>query len=210
MAKLKGPLFSFNASGKLADSLVYFPWKGLNVVRQYVIPANPKTALQQAQRGYLGDAVDAIHDALADATHPIKQVDITAYATLALNEEGPRTWFNQACKLWVDVLVAALTPCLYADFAISDKKANSIDLIAYLHEETASDLAAGKFYFGTSRTALIHAAAATVTAGVSVKLENEDCSAFLTAGQKYYVQFKPDAADPCEGADSGIYSFVAE
>ncbi|GAJ15373.1 unnamed protein product, partial [marine sediment metagenome] len=37
----------------------------------------------------------------------------------------------------------------------------------------------------------------------------EDCSAFLTAGVKAYVQFKPDVADGCEGADSGIYNFVA-
>src|SRR3972149_2455449 len=38
MAKLKAPLLSFGASGKLADTLVYFPWKGLAVVRSYVIP----------------------------------------------------------------------------------------------------------------------------------------------------------------------------
>src|SRR3989304_5419175 len=44
MAKLKAPLLSFGASGKLADTLVYFPWKGLAVVRSYVIPANPNTA----------------------------------------------------------------------------------------------------------------------------------------------------------------------
>ncbi|GAI75819.1 unnamed protein product, partial [marine sediment metagenome] len=43
MAKLKGPLFSLGASGALGEAVVYFPWKGLNVVREYVIPSNPKT-----------------------------------------------------------------------------------------------------------------------------------------------------------------------
>jgi len=41
MAKVNAPLFSFNASGKLANSLVYFAWKGLDVVRSYIVPANP-------------------------------------------------------------------------------------------------------------------------------------------------------------------------
>src|SRR3989304_1243517 len=57
MAKLKAPLLSFGASGKLADTLVYFPWKGLAVVRSYVIPANPNSAGQQTQRGIPTGAV---------------------------------------------------------------------------------------------------------------------------------------------------------
>ena len=60
MAKLKAPLLSFGASGAIAKSLVYFPWKGLNVVREYVIPSNPKSTLQVTQRGYLAAAVAVI------------------------------------------------------------------------------------------------------------------------------------------------------
>lgn len=59
MAILKAPLLSFGASGKIADTLVHFTWKGLNVVREHVIPANPRTAAQQTQRGYWGAAVSA-------------------------------------------------------------------------------------------------------------------------------------------------------
>jgi hypothetical protein len=210
MAKLNAPLFSFNASGKLADSLVYFGWKGLDCVRSYVIPANPKSAGQTTQRGYLTAAVAEIHATQAQATNPLDGDDYAAYALLASTRATPRTWFNELVKLWCDVEIAGNTPCIYSDFTISDKTANSIDLIAYLNEETGSTLAAGKFYFGTSKTALIHTATATVTPGVSVDLTAEDCSAFLTAGTKYYVQFRPDAGDGCEGAVSGIYSFIAE
>jgi len=42
MAKVKGPLFSLDARGKIADTLVYMGWKGLKTVRQYVNPFKPK------------------------------------------------------------------------------------------------------------------------------------------------------------------------
>jgi len=210
MAKLNAPLFSFNASGKLANSLVYFGWKGLDCVRSYVIPANPQTSGQTTQRGYLTTAVEEIHTTQAQAANPLDGDDYAAYGLLASTRATPRTWFNEIVKLWCDVLIAGKTPVIYSDGTISDKDVTSIDLILYLNEETPSDLAAGKFFFGTSKTALIHSTAATVNAGVSVTLVAADLSAFLTAGTKYYMQFRPDVADPCEGANSGIYSFVGE
>lgn len=63
MAKVKAPLFSFSASGKLADALVYFPWKGIQSVREYVMPANPKTEPQKAQRALMTAAVAEWHGA---------------------------------------------------------------------------------------------------------------------------------------------------
>jgi hypothetical protein len=209
MAKVNAPLFSFNASGKLANALVYFGWKGLDAVRSYVIPSNPKTAAQTTQRGYLTDAVDAIHTALALAANPLDADDKAAYALLASTRANPRTWFNEIVKNWVDCKVGGTVPIVYCDGTISDPTHDSFDCIIQIEEETGSQLAAGKFYFGTSKTALIHSAAATVTAGDEVHLTNSDLSAFLTAGVKYYMQFRPDVADPCEGANSGIYTFTA-
>lgn len=54
MAKVTGPLGSFSASGKLANSLVYFGHLGRNVVRRLVIPANPKSSGQGDVRQILG------------------------------------------------------------------------------------------------------------------------------------------------------------
>jgi len=48
LAKVTGPLFSLDASGKFADSLVFMKWKGINTVRQYTKPANVNTIKQQA------------------------------------------------------------------------------------------------------------------------------------------------------------------
>lgn len=208
MAKVAGPLFSLRAAGALAKTLVYFSWKGLKVVRSYAIPSNPKTTAQTTQRGYMTEAVAAIHAAEILAANAMDEDDQVAYARLASTFPTPRTWFNQAIKAWVDCRVATKDPIIYSDGTISDPTNDSVDLIFYINEKTGSTLAAGKFYFGDTPTSLIHAYAATVDPGVSVALTNEDCSAALTAGVRTYVQFKPDAADGSEGAISGIYSFM--
>lgn len=51
MARLIGPLFSLGASGAIGKALVFAEWKGIDYARQYVIPANPKSADQQEVRG---------------------------------------------------------------------------------------------------------------------------------------------------------------
>jgi hypothetical protein len=50
MAKVSGPLFSANASGKFAGKLVFGSWKGRATVRNLVTPANPQSADQVATR----------------------------------------------------------------------------------------------------------------------------------------------------------------
>jgi len=210
MAKVAGPLFSLRAAGAIAKTLVYFSWKGLKVVRSYTVPANPKTAAQTTQRGYLTEAVAAIHAAEILAANALDEDDQVAYARLASTFPSPRTWFNQVAKAWIDCRVASKVPIVYSDGTVSDETTDTIDLIIYINEKTGSTLAAGKFYFGDTPTSLIHAAAATVTPGATVALADADCSAFLVAGVRTYFQFKPDAADGCEGAVSGIYSFMPD
>lgn len=50
MAKVQGPLFSVDASGKFADSLVFGSWRGIKTVRSYAIPSNPNTPEQMQVR----------------------------------------------------------------------------------------------------------------------------------------------------------------
>lgn len=50
MAAVRGPLFSFDASGSLASTITFSKWKGRPYVRQHVIPSNPKTIAQQGNR----------------------------------------------------------------------------------------------------------------------------------------------------------------
>ncbi len=49
-AIVNGPLFSLDASGAIGKALVYSKWKGRNVVREYVTPANPNSIAQRARR----------------------------------------------------------------------------------------------------------------------------------------------------------------
>jgi len=50
MSKVTAPLLSFDASGQIADTLVYASWKGRPYARKYVIPSNPNSAGQQLTR----------------------------------------------------------------------------------------------------------------------------------------------------------------
>jgi hypothetical protein len=63
-AKVTGPLYSMGASGKIGDAMVFFGWKGLNVVRQWVTPVNKQSADQGDVRirlGGLGRACGAVY-----------------------------------------------------------------------------------------------------------------------------------------------------
>jgi len=57
MAKVTAPFLSLGATGQFGKTLVASTWKGLNTMRQYVVPANPQTAAQVAQRALLTAAV---------------------------------------------------------------------------------------------------------------------------------------------------------
>jgi hypothetical protein len=98
MAKVFSPLFSMGASGQLGKSLVYMAWKGIDDVRMYVIPSNPKTPLQVAQRARLHTAVDLWHATAFNAA------DVGAFNLWASQASSPRSGFNQ----FVDSVVTAL------------------------------------------------------------------------------------------------------
>jgi len=60
MAKTTGPLYSLSASGKLANAMVYFTWKGIGVCREWLKPTNKKSADQGNQRTMLGGTGRAV------------------------------------------------------------------------------------------------------------------------------------------------------
>lgn len=92
MAKLQMPLLSMNARGKLGDSIVYFPWKGIRAARIYVIPANPRTNAQSVQRSYFSQAVADVH------SYASADVDVSAFRLKASLAPTPWTWFNEAVR----------------------------------------------------------------------------------------------------------------
>ncbi len=122
MAKVDAPLFSFNASGQLAKALVYFPFKGLNVVRSYVVPANPNSSAQQTQRGHMGDAVDEWHNA------GYTDEDRSAWNRLAGTLGAGLSGFNAMVRAFINEEVLGGTWTREADVVISAVGANGFQV----------------------------------------------------------------------------------
>ncbi len=122
MAKVNAPLFSFSASGQLAKALVYFPFKGLDVVRSYVVPANPNSAAQQTQRGHMTDAVDEWHAA------GYTDEDRSAWNRLASTLGSGLSGFNALVRSFIDEAVAGGTWEREADVVISGVGANGFTI----------------------------------------------------------------------------------
>jgi len=201
MAKLKAPLFSLGASQQLGKALVFFPWKGLNVVREYVIPANPRTALQNTQRGYLSDAVDLIHTMMAHATLSLDETDKSAYALWASVVKAATTWFNQAVKNYIDQVVAGLNGIIYGQGS-STPGANQLAAAIHSNRIVGGGVTAGDFFYGTSKTALLSSQVAVINLGANRATAT---LAGLTTGVKYFWQFRPSAPAGYVGGNSGIY-----
>jgi len=196
VAKLKGPLFSLGASQQIGKTLVYFTWKGLDVVREYVVPANPRTDGQVTQRGYLTDIVGKIHSAQASATHPLTAKDTIAYALWASVVQAATTWFNQAVRNGIDQLKVGKRECVFSGGVTTP----STDKLTVEVWSIGIAPTQGKFWYGTSRTALVHSVASTPVGGSNAaEITN------LVTGTKYFWQFVPILPATILGTKSGIY-----
>jgi len=196
MAKLKAPLLSLGASGAIGKAIVFFPWKGLNVAREYVVPANPKTDAQNTQRGYLIVVVAQIHKIQALAADALTSVDTSAYALWGSIYPTPRTWFNQAVKNWLDQNVLGKTGIIWSNGHTTPADGQlTMSIVA-----TDSTPDSAKFYYGTSKTALTNSIAGVKAGGVYSKVVTG-----LTNGVKYYWQIRPVTPAIRIGSFSGIY-----
>lgn len=200
MAKLKAPLLSLGASGAIGKSLVYFPWKGIDAVREYVVPSNPKTTGQTTQRGYLADCVAAIHVAEALAAHAFGELDRTTQALKGSLFPTPRTWFNTICKTWLDQRVASLRSVIYHGAVITE--GNTTLTVSSDHTaDGANEITAAKLFWGTSKTNMPNSMDMVVDGDNWTHAVIVD----LTNGTKYYCQIRPTAHADFVGCNSGIF-----
>ena len=102
MVKPKAPLFGFGASGQLGKAIVFGSWKGIDVAREYVVPANPDSSAQSTQRGYFTAAVGQWHD----PTNVLTATDKAAWNRLAGVQPSPRSGFNEFTRRFVNERVA--------------------------------------------------------------------------------------------------------
>lgn len=57
MVRVTGPFLSLDARGTLANTMTGSFWRGINYIRERVIPHNPKSTCQTVIRGVLTDGV---------------------------------------------------------------------------------------------------------------------------------------------------------
>lgn len=88
MAKTQAPLLSLGARGQIAKTIVASTWKGIKTMRQYVVPANPRTTAQVAHRTLFGNVVALWKSFITQAA------DISAWNRLALQSGKPQSGFN--------------------------------------------------------------------------------------------------------------------
>jgi hypothetical protein len=83
MAKVTGPLLSLDASGTVASTMTFSRWKGINYVRQRVIPTYKRTTEQAAVRDIVKDASVAWKTSATVGAIPVNSAYKLAYANKA-------------------------------------------------------------------------------------------------------------------------------
>jgi hypothetical protein len=108
MAKVRGPLFSIDARGVIADSMVFGGWKGIKWVREQFIPQNPKTDDQKAVRLIFTQSVMKWHD----LTDPQKTAWQTAIERKGYTMSGFNYFVSEYCSAMRDGETPSVTPPL--------------------------------------------------------------------------------------------------
>lgn len=141
MAKVTMPLMSVDASGKIAKTLVFFKWKGLDVVRSYAVPSNPRTTKQTIQRGYFTQAVDLFHSV------NFNDNDRSAFNLAALNSKMNMSGFNWFVRKVVNNLVAGNSFTTLYNCNVSNITSSGATVTIKCNSDKTA-----KLYWGTSKT----------------------------------------------------------
>jgi hypothetical protein len=193
MAKVNGALFSLGARGKFAKTMVYMSWKGIDDVRQYVIPANPKTAAQTTQRGHLAYAVEEYKSL------PFNTIDKQALSIWASTEARPMSGFNKFIKEEIDMLIKGWTPNPAYKFAVTSNSGGSISFDVEL--KTAMNC---KVKYGTGLAYMTETESLSVKSGQTKVYEGTLSG--LTPGSAVYIQVVTQSGD--NEIVSGIYKVI--
>lgn len=180
MAKVTAPLLSLGASGKIANTLVASVWKGIPYMRQYVVPANPKTVDQVAHRAAFTAAVAAWRTYITAADQR------EAWRVFAGVQSGAQSNFNAA----VGNLVPRLKVDGDASFASTWAEASQILTVTMKNmDDGATGDEAGNFevWTGTKATNLTQLETKTIVAGDIVTSDLGDADDVL------YIDIRKDS-----------------
>jgi hypothetical protein len=155
MAKVDGPLFSLEARGKIADAMVFFPWKGRHVVRQWLKPTNP----QSTKQGYIRAALKAIGKWVKqiENLNDGDSEDSVVYQACTSSAAAGLNWNAWIAQGFLNALQSggALVTASFTDLIEVYSSLNTTDIAAYASE--ASNLGMVDFAFGYGYTTNIPA-----------------------------------------------------
>jgi hypothetical protein len=155
MAKVEGPLFSLEARGKVGNAIVFTPWKGRHVVRQWLKPTNPKSTTQ----GYVRAALKAISKFIKKIAHTSggDAADSVIYQACTASAAAGENWNAYAGKGFLDLLRSANTFQIGSFTDLVDEYSSlGTDVLASFAAE-ATSLGMVDFAFGYGYTANIPA-----------------------------------------------------
>jgi len=181
MAKVKAPLLSLGASGKLGNTLVGFTWKGIKVMREYVIPANPQTADQTTQRNLFTDAVYSWRNYITNTE--IRD----AWNKEALVSGSPQSGFNRAMSS-ITQITASDPDASYASSYVEGAGETCAITMKNIDDNATGD-EAGDFeiWAGDEPSSLLLIETKTIAAGVITT------SALAASPCVKYVQIRKDS-----------------
>jgi len=148
MAKVDGPLFSVEARGKVADSIVFFPWKGRHVVRQWLAPTQPHSTKQ----GYIRAAANAVGRAVSKiwSKSQGQAVDSVLYQHLTNTVPAGLNWNAWYCQGFLKRLQSAgtLITASFTALVVQYSSLATAVLTAFKTNATALGLSDFAFSYG--------------------------------------------------------------
>jgi hypothetical protein len=170
-----------SARGQVGKTLVAFVWKGLNVMRSHVVPANPNTAAQATHRTLWTDCVYVWRNTFTNTAMR------TAWNLAALTSSLAESGFNAAMRAMVKICASNAD----ASFALSAAAgaAYIVNFTMKNADDGATGDEAGNFevWSGTAPGSLLNVGNATIAAGVAAT------PALGAAGGVRYVQLIKDS-----------------
>lgn len=183
MAIVRTPFVSFGASGKLAKTLVAFNWKGLDVMREYVIPTNPRTPDQVAQRNLFTAMVFSWRNYFTDTLMR------AAWDVLATILPDPMSGFNAQMRNMLGLAPAAPTASLALDGAAAAGTIAEFNMINMNDGATGDEAGTFEIWTGLAASSLLKKEEVAIAIGVVTT------TSLGAVGDKVYVKLRKDAWD---------------
>lgn len=195
MAIQESLLFGRGSKGTIGKQITMYPLKGQQVARIRVIPTNPNTAAQQAQRAILTKVVGEYH------TAGLTDDDLSAYNRWASASYRTQSGYNRFSSERIGWYKAG-----------DDESILKNVTITYASATTATvdcDLATGNsatVYYGTSKTSQPSTQAMTDDADGTFSATLSG----LSTGVQYYLYILYKDTTDAQSMRTGLYAYLHE